>query len=149
MINSLNYLEVYEILNFTIGLSRIKAQVYERLLYNLSTFVIYINERNNRQAGSPFYLNHKYVEYYPKICKLILENQSVFRAIDNKVSFRIMQIMFYKNIEQYENEDILKLLEILSDPSFLISSLTKHIEDIKFSASQLESYENSRALKSF
>jgi hypothetical protein len=82
MINSLKYLEVYEILNFTLGLSRLRSEVYERLLCNLSSFIIFISERTNyRSTGSPFYLNHKYIKFYPKICKLVLENQSIFRTV--------------------------------------------------------------------
>lgn len=142
MINSLKYLEVYEILAFTVNLSRIKAEVYERLLFNLSTFIIHINEKSVKPSGpgnsvSPYYLNHKYLQYYPKIIRLVLENQSIFRGIHNKNAFRIVQIMFYNNIGDYQNEDLLKLLDILSDQNVLINSLINHIENIKFSPSQL------------
>lgn len=60
MLNSLKYLEVYEILIYTVELSRLKVGVYERILDNLSTFIIYISERSKEAAGSSFYLNHRY-----------------------------------------------------------------------------------------
>jgi hypothetical protein len=39
------------------------------------------------------------------------------------------------------------MLDILTDPTVLTISIIKHIEDIKFTAAQLEPYENSRNLK--
>lgn len=57
--------------------------------------------------------------------------------------------MFYNNIADYQNEDLLKLLDILSDQNVLINSLINHIENIKFSPAQLESYEHSKGLKHF
>ena len=43
MLNSLSYEQVYEILAYSLSLSRLTTEIYERLLLNLSTFVIYIN----------------------------------------------------------------------------------------------------------
>ena len=57
--------------------------------------------------------------------------------------------MFYNNIAEYQNEDLLKLLDVLSDQNVLINSLINHIENIKFSPAQLEPYEHSRGLKHF
>lgn len=45
--------------------------------------------------------------------------------------------MLGKNLQQFDNKDILTFLEILGDPSFLNISLNKYIEDIKFTAAQL------------
>lgn len=57
--------------------------------------------------------------------------------------------MLFKNIHKFTNDDILTFLDILGDPSFLSVSLNKHIQDLKFSTSQLENFEHSSRLKAF
>ena len=57
--------------------------------------------------------------------------------------------MMLKNIDKFSNDDILTLLDILGDPSYLNISLNKHIQDLKFSSTQLEHFEHSSRLKSF
>lgn len=126
MINSLQYLEVYEILNFTVKISRLKPEIYEKLLFNLSTFIMYISDQTSRQATS-FYLNHKFLDYYEKICHLVLQNKAKFKGITNKDCFKILQIMFIKNFDSFTNEDVLSFLDVLADPSFLSPSMKKEL----------------------
>ena len=145
MINSLSYSEVYELLIYVTELSRLKMEIYERLLSNLSTFIIYISDQSLRK--SPFFLNHKYKDDIP-ICKLILDNKSIFAKISDKESLKVVQIMFVKNIEVFTSKNILDFLEVLGDSSFLSISLSRELEDLQFKESELDSYEG-RALKGF
>jgi len=70
---------------YSLSLSRLTIEVYERLLLNLSTFIIYISDQNKKNAlGSCFYLNHKYSHLYAPICQLILKHKNLFRKINNK-----------------------------------------------------------------
>lgn len=48
--------------------------------------------------------------------------------------------MVVKHLESFSNKDILTFLEILGDPSILNISLNKYIEDIKFTAAELEHF---------
>jgi hypothetical protein len=148
MLNSLKYTEVVEMLEFSVGLSRLNPEVYERLLCGLSTFLLYICERNNRFTGH-YYLNHKYQALYPRVCRLVLDNHSVFRAVPNKNAFRVLQVMFIRSLGDFSAEDTLRLLETLGDPAFLTVSMARVLEEQKFSVAQLEPYENSLALKNF
>lgn len=60
MLNSLKQMEVVEMLYFVVGLSRLNPEVYERLLFGLSTFLLQICE--TKREGCQYYLNHKYVK---------------------------------------------------------------------------------------
>ena len=119
------------------------------MLFNLSTFIIYIDEHSNKTNVSSFYLNHQYDSYFEPIVRLILKNKSIFHKIKDKEAFKVVQIMLFKNIHKFTNDDILTFLDILGDPSFLSVSLNKHIQDLKFSTSQLENFEHSSRLKAF
>jgi hypothetical protein len=43
-------------------------------MYNMSTFIIYIGDRSSKST-SLFYLNHRYLSYYGKICRLVLSHK--------------------------------------------------------------------------
>jgi hypothetical protein len=118
------------------------------LLFGLSTFVLFISDVSNRSA-SHFYLNHKYMSQYSRLCRLVLDNHSLFRSIPDKNSFRVLQVMYFRSVDEFSQEDTLRLLDTLGDPAFLTNSMTRLLEDIKFSPSQLEPYENSITLKNF
>jgi len=47
-------------LTYTVNLSRLSLEVYEIILKNLSTFIIYISEHQTLDdSKSSFFLNHK------------------------------------------------------------------------------------------
>jgi hypothetical protein len=141
-------MEVVEMLEFVVGLSRLNPEVYERLLCGLSTFFLHISERSSRLPGH-YYLNHKFAEHYPRICRLVLDNNSVFRGVPNKNAFRVLQVMYMHYVEEFTPDDMLKLLEILSDPTYLTLSMARLLEEQKFTVTQLEPYENEFTLRSF
>lgn len=60
----------------------------------------------------------------------------------NKNAFRVLQVMYMHYIDQFTPDDMLKLLEILSDPTFLTLSMARVLEEQKFTVAQLEPYEN-------
>lgn len=128
-------------LEFVVGLSRLNPEVYERLLCGLSTFLLHISERSSRLPGH-YYLNHKFSEQYPKVCRLVLDNSAVFRAVPNKNAFRVLQVMYMHYIDEFTPEDMLKLLYILSDPTFLTPSMARLLEEQTFTVAQLEPYED-------
>lgn len=70
----------------------------------------------------------------------MLRNKTLFMKIKEKQVFKMVQIMMLKNIEAFTNEDILTFLDILGDPSFLITSMNNHIQDIRFTVIQLQHY---------
>lgn len=148
MINSLQYLEVYEILALTVRMERLRPEIYEKLMYNLSTFIIYVGDRGSKSTNV-FYLNHRYLSYYEKICRLVLGHKDRFRPVVHKDCFKVLQIMLLKQISSFKNEHLLDFLDILGDPSFLSISMQKHIEHIKFTAYELEPYSSSKVLRSF
>ena len=85
MLNSLKYEQVFEILAFTVGLHRLATAVYERLLRNLSTFIVYVSGHHRADnSRSSFFLNQRYRELFVPICRLVLGNRDVFRRVADK-----------------------------------------------------------------
>jgi hypothetical protein len=134
MLNSLRYEEVFTILEFTLGLSRLNVEIYERLLINLSTFIIYISENRGSTSGSCYYLNHRYKHLFLPICRLLLRYRRTFRRVKDKEAFKIVQLMIVHHIDQFSNEDILNFLDILGDAAFLNISLNKYIQELRFTS---------------
>ena len=117
-------------------LSRLKVEVYERLLENLSTFIIYIHDQSAKNC--PFYLNPKYQHFYIPICRLIIKHKEIFMKIHDRETLKVAQIMLVKNIEQFSNLDILNFLEVLGDAAFLNVSFKFYLKDVEFKRSELD-----------
>lgn len=148
LLNSLEYHKVYEILVYCLGLARLKPEVYERLLFNLSTFLVFISKKQS-QHTSAFFLNHRYQALYPQIVRLVVEHRALLRAVKDKEAFKMVQIMLTRHLPQFSNDDLLALMDILGSPAFLTISLNRHLEELKFTPAQLEHYEHSSHLKAF
>lgn len=72
----------------------------------------------------------------------MLDNSTVFRSVPNKNAFRVLQVIYMHYIDEFTPDDMLKLLEALSDPTFLTLSMARLLEEQKFTVAQLEPYEN-------
>ena len=146
MINSLQYGQVWEMLEASLTLKRIKAEVYQQLLNNLSTFVIFVEEQSQR--GSPFYLNPAYASLYPRITAALLTHSDMLTPLPHKECLRPWQTILTSHVNNLSNKELITFLDILGDPTLLCPSLIRHLEGVKFSGRELKSVQ-SRALTRF
>ena len=79
----------------------------------------------------------------------MIDNQEKVKNINNKNALKILQLIFHKHIQHFDNNQLLILMHIISDPLFLSPPLTKHIENIKFTSKDLLPYEHSPHIKSY
>ena len=123
---------------FTVGLHGLASEVYERLLRNLSTFIIYIQEHPRTDLSrSSFFLNQRYRDLFAPICRLVLGNRDIFRRVADKEAFKVFQIIMLKAQEEVGNEDVLALLDILDDPEALSTSMHRQLECMRFTMEEL------------
>lgn len=111
------------------GLKNIRNEVYEEISAALSTFLIYLSDKRLDTYGgsSPYYINHKYTEYYSEICRLIIDNFQVFIPVEDKNAFRVFQLLLYKSSNKISNKDLLKLMVILENPNNMTYSMQSYL----------------------